>query len=169
MRDANGWRGYDAVHRGILTAVYPELLEFLATNENGKDKAYITDKDSMTKVTARCETMNNEYLSNPTVLFSQQLRIDISIKDAPDRVVQYFSLFEKIIKENGFQDNVGRETTDDNYVARMKQRTKLLVNNLSPTMNGENASNFFITGLNNKGQLQQPRTPVFAKETRGQL
>ncbi|POM69823.1 LOW QUALITY PROTEIN: Hypothetical protein PHPALM_13872 [Phytophthora palmivora] len=53
----------------------------------------------------------------------------------PDHVAQYFSLFERIIMDNGLQDNLGRgSAADDNYVARMKQRTKPLVDNLSPTM-----------------------------------
>ncbi|POM67205.1 Hypothetical protein PHPALM_16832 [Phytophthora palmivora] len=106
--------------------------------------------------------------------------MDLSIKDVPDRVAQYFRLLERIIMDNGFQDNLGRgSATDDNYVARMKQRTKFLVDNLSPTMlrdeikgmlelvkyrhirindqllySGPSSSNCFITGLNNKGQLQ---------------
>ncbi|POM58829.1 Hypothetical protein PHPALM_36471 [Phytophthora palmivora] len=115
VRERCQWSGedYDTVLRGIRTAVDPELLEFLANYEIGKDKADITDKDIMTK----------------------QLRMDLSIKDVPDRVAQYFRLFERVIMDNGFQDNLGSgSATDDNDVARMKQRTKFLVDNLSPTM-----------------------------------
>ncbi|GMF38684.1 unnamed protein product [Phytophthora fragariaefolia] len=131
------WSGedYKLVVRGVRTAVDPDLFAFLAAYEIGKDKKDITDEDILAKVKERCETMNSDYLSNPSALFSQQLKMDLTIKDVPDRVAKYFRLFERIIADNGFQENLGRgNATDDNYVARMKQRTKILVENLSPTM-----------------------------------
>ncbi|EGZ29197.1 hypothetical protein PHYSODRAFT_463558, partial [Phytophthora sojae] len=96
------------------------LFAFLAAYEIGKDNKDITDEDILAKVKERCETMNSDYLSNPSALFSQQLKMDLTIKDVPDRVAKYFRLFERIIADNGFQENLGRgNATDDNYVARM--------------------------------------------------
>ncbi|OWZ06816.1 hypothetical protein PHMEG_00020884 [Phytophthora megakarya] len=142
VRERCQWSGedYQRVVRGIRTAVDPDLFEFLANYEIGKNEKDITDKDILAKVKERCETMNSEYLANPSALFAQKLRMDLSVNDVPDRVAKYFRLFERIIAENGFQENLGRENlgrgsaTDDNYVARMKQRTKILVDHLAPTM-----------------------------------
>ncbi|EEY65078.1 uncharacterized protein PITG_16543 [Phytophthora infestans T30-4] len=107
------------------------MMAFLATYEIEKDKDRITDEDIMAKVKARCETTNRDFLANPAALFTQQLKMDLSIKDVPDRVSKYFRQFEQIIADNGFYENLGRgAATDDDYVARMKQKTKILVDNL---------------------------------------
>ncbi|ETP04709.1 hypothetical protein F441_18576 [Phytophthora nicotianae CJ01A1] len=95
-------------------------MTFLATYEIGKAKSLIKDEDIMTKVKERCEKTNRDYLANPSALFTQQLKMDLS--------------FEKIIADNGFHEFLGRGAiTDDDYVARIKQRTKILVDNLAPT------------------------------------
>ncbi|ETL28578.1 hypothetical protein L916_18102 [Phytophthora nicotianae] len=110
------------------------MMTFLATYEIGKAKSLIKDEDIMTKVKERCEKTNRDYLANPSALFTQQLKMDLSVTDVPDRVSKYFQQFEKIITENGFHEFLGRGAiTDDDYVARMKQRTKILVDNLAPT------------------------------------
>ncbi|KAE9267827.1 hypothetical protein PF008_g31263, partial [Phytophthora fragariae] len=111
------------------------MMTFLATYEIGKDKSQITDEDIMVKVKERCETTNRDYLANPTALFTQNLKMGLMVKDVPDRVAKYFRQFEKIIADNGFHEHLGRGSpSDDDYVARMKQRTKILVDNLSPPM-----------------------------------
>lgn len=122
LKERCQWSGedYKLVVRGVRTAVDPDLFAFLAAYEIGKDNKDITDEDILAKVKERCETMNSDYLSNPSALFSQQLKMDLTIKDVPDRVAKYFRLFERIIADNGFQENLGRgNATDDNYVARM--------------------------------------------------
>ncbi|ETM41160.1 hypothetical protein L914_13053 [Phytophthora nicotianae] len=133
IRERCQWSGeeYSRVLREIRTAVDPGLLDFLASYEIGKPKDEISDEDIMAKIKERCETMNKEYLANPAALFSQQLKMDLTIKDVPNRIATYFRLFENIIAENGFQENLGRgDTKDADYGARMKPRTKILVENL---------------------------------------
>ncbi|KAI9991731.1 hypothetical protein PInf_017081 [Phytophthora infestans] len=133
IRERCEWTGedYKAVVRSVRSAVDPDMMAFLATYEIEKDKDRITDEDIMAKVKARCETTNRDFLANPAALFTQQLKMDLSIKDVPDRVSKYFRQFEQIIADNGFYENLGRgAATDDDYVARMKQKTKILVDNL---------------------------------------
>ncbi|ETI34869.1 hypothetical protein F443_18717 [Phytophthora nicotianae P1569] len=103
------------------------MMTFLATYEIGKAKSLIKDEDIMTKLKERCEKTNRDYLANPSVLFTQQLKMDLSVTDVPDRVSKHFRQFEKIIADNGFHEFLGRGAiTDDDYVARMKRRTKIL-------------------------------------------
>ncbi|GMF48746.1 unnamed protein product [Phytophthora fragariaefolia] len=104
------WTGedYKAVVRSVRSAVDPDMMTFLATYEIGKDKSHITDEDIMVKVKERCETTNRDYLANPTTLFTQNLKMDLMVKDVPDRVAKYFRQFEKIIADNGFHEHMDR-------------------------------------------------------------
>ncbi|EGZ20501.1 hypothetical protein PHYSODRAFT_384899, partial [Phytophthora sojae] len=127
VRERCEWTGedYKAVVRSVRSAIHPDMMTFLATYEIGKDKAQITDEDIMSKVKERCEITNRDYLANPSALFAQQLKMDMTVKDVPDRVSKYFRQFEKIIADNGFHENLGRGSpTDDDYIKGMLELVK---------------------------------------------
>ncbi|KAG3012941.1 hypothetical protein PC121_g14931 [Phytophthora cactorum] len=64
----------------------------------------ITDEDILPKGEEHCVTMTSDYLANSSALFPRQLKMDITVKDVPYQVAQYFRLFvfERIIAGNSF-------------------------------------------------------------------
>ncbi|KAF4146806.1 hypothetical protein GN958_ATG04006 [Phytophthora infestans] len=66
------------------------MLTYLAVCEIGKEKSLIRDEDIMTKVKERCDKTKRDYITNPSGLFSQQLKVDLVIKDVIDRISKYF-------------------------------------------------------------------------------
>ncbi|EEY59912.1 uncharacterized protein PITG_13062 [Phytophthora infestans T30-4] len=103
---------YKTVVRSVRSAVTPDMLTYLAVYEIGKEKSLIRDEDIMTKVKERCDKTKRDYITNPSGLFSQQLKVDLVITDVIDRIYKYFRYFEKIIADYGLHENLGRESQD---------------------------------------------------------
>ncbi|KAG1708148.1 hypothetical protein DVH05_024831 [Phytophthora capsici] len=61
--------------------------------------------------------------------------MDMSEKDIDARVLKYFVGFDQLVEDHGFETMLGvGSPSDDGYRDRMKQRCKLLIAGLAPTM-----------------------------------
>ncbi|KAG2979409.1 hypothetical protein PC119_g21488 [Phytophthora cactorum] len=116
-----------------LRAVKPEVLHTMARFLlKGKPVESVTDDKILQLVCQRCQTLKNEYIPDIKTLFKRELRMDLSVDDCDARVFQDFQDFTRIMEENGLQGLIG--TADPGHKDRMKERCRLLVENMQPVL-----------------------------------
>ncbi|POM75373.1 Hypothetical protein PHPALM_7534 [Phytophthora palmivora] len=127
---------YTSVISTVKGAVKPEVLSTMARFLlKGKPVKSVTDEEILQLVKQRCQSLKNEYIPDIKTLFKRELRMDLSVDDCDARVFQYFQDFTRVVEENGLQGLIGMtDPTCPDHKDRMKQRCRLLVDNLQPVL-----------------------------------
>ncbi|KAG3183615.1 hypothetical protein PC128_g14096 [Phytophthora cactorum] len=126
---------FDAAVMRVRDTVRPRILKHLAHYVLCKAVEDITDAAIMAKVRERKNTLQNGHVPDVQSFFKDNLRMDMSEKDIDTRVFKYFMDFDQLIEDHGFENMLGVGLVNDSgYRNRMKQRCKLLIADLAPTM-----------------------------------
>ncbi|KAF1328445.1 hypothetical protein FI667_g6871, partial [Globisporangium splendens] len=114
-----------------------EILTTVARYGLKKLAADITDADIVAAIEKRCASFKNAHVPDVTLFFKERLNMNMKDDDSDARVLQYFTDFDRLIKENGFTSMLGATGVGFGSMpreVRMKQRCKILIDNIQPEM-----------------------------------
>ncbi|KAF1315942.1 hypothetical protein FI667_g15722, partial [Globisporangium splendens] len=111
-----------------------EILSILVRYELKKEVSGIADSDLTALSEERCGNLKNAHVPDIPLFFKERLRMDMKEDDSDARVLQYFSDFNQIVKDNGFAAILGTDSSTIPLKKRMKQRCKLLLECIQPEM-----------------------------------
>ncbi|KAG6622862.1 uncharacterized protein IUM83_09213 [Phytophthora cinnamomi] len=125
----------DSVLRSVRASVKPKLLDYLARYVFRQDQDALGDQEIMNKITERVAEVMNGHIPDIFGFFKSHLKMDLKEQDVEARVVKYFVDFDQLIEEHGFASMLAAGSKDrSDYRDRMKNRCKLIIENVSPAM-----------------------------------
>ncbi|KAF1330381.1 hypothetical protein FI667_g5111, partial [Globisporangium splendens] len=111
-----------------------EILSILARCELKKEVSYIVDLELTALFEERCGKLKNAHVPDIQLFFKQRLCMNMMEDDSDARILQCFSDFNQIVKDNGFAAILGTGSSTIPLKKRMKQRCKLILEGIQPEM-----------------------------------
>lgn len=120
----------------VTSSAKPRPLDHICRYVFYKDVADVTDREVMDEMLKHCDQLMNGHLTDVCELFRQQLRMNLQEQDIEARILSCFVSFDRIVEENGLGTRLGAidSSNASSPHIRMKNRCKLLVENLAPDM-----------------------------------
>ncbi|KAF1324662.1 hypothetical protein FI667_g9666, partial [Globisporangium splendens] len=97
----------DGIVVSVKSSCTVEILSILARYELKKEVAEITDVDLTALFSNRCGKLKNAHVPDIQQFFKERLRMNMKEDDSDARILQYFSDFNQIVKDNGFAAILG--------------------------------------------------------------
>ncbi|EGZ09272.1 hypothetical protein PHYSODRAFT_549876 [Phytophthora sojae] len=124
-----------AVTRSVRSTVEPRVLEYVAHYILKKDIESVSDDMLLAEMKRKVGVMMYDRVPDVTLLFSRELRMDLSEVDVEARIANYFMTFGRLVEDNGLAGMLGRgPAVGEEGRQRMKLRCKLLLSNVTPEM-----------------------------------
>ncbi|OWZ01011.1 hypothetical protein PHMEG_00027680, partial [Phytophthora megakarya] len=98
---------YAAVVESVVQAFDPELLDVFCSLKLQVDADTVTDEVLITEIKGIVNSVKNNTLPDIKALFGKELKMRMNESDVEARVLDYFKLFNKNVKDNGLTECFG--------------------------------------------------------------
>ncbi|KAE9305165.1 hypothetical protein PF008_g21785 [Phytophthora fragariae] len=125
----------DAVLRSLRPSLSPKLRNYLAHYVFRQPRDAITDQVILDNIQERVNEVMSEHIPDMYDFFKTHLKMGMDEQDVEARVVKFFVEFDQLIEEHEFTAMLAASGQDrSDYRDRMKNRCKLIVENLAPSV-----------------------------------
>ncbi|KAF4128078.1 hypothetical protein GN958_ATG22731 [Phytophthora infestans] len=126
---------FDPVVTPIRNSIEPRILEHLARWVLKKNPDSVADEDFGLAIKRRCSSLQSRHIPDIDQLFGDRLKMDLRIEDTEARILDYFVLFDKIVKDHGLSGILSSGSENEpTYGERMKLRCMTLLKYVAPDM-----------------------------------
>lgn len=125
----------DKLQSSVKTCMDPEILSHVSRFILKRSENEVTDADLKRVINDKCGSLQNGHIPDIPGLFYRELKMNMQEEDTDARVLEYFVLFDKIVREQGLTSIMGQGRLGEvDFKDRMKNRCKILIENLQPAI-----------------------------------